>query len=175
MTRFARSVSIFAFALTLVSLGATAAEAQERLAGTWQLASSSEETAERRAAIEAALEDMPAFVRSRARERLNSRMSPQSQFRIAVSGDRVELSRAGRTLTLTVGGPAVEVEGENGSGQVQATRRNGYLVVTMRGERGVRTTLYQLSRDGQRLVLDVHMNGERLSTPIRFRVTYRRA
>lgn len=78
-------------------------------------------------------------------------------------------------MSLTVGGPAIQMEGERGTARVRATRRNGHLVVTARGESGSMTTSYRLSEDGLRLVLSVQLSAERLSTPLRYRVTYRRA
>ena len=86
-------------------------------------------------------------------------------------------SSAGRrkTLSLTVGGPPVPVESEGRRGSARATRRNGNLVITMEGDNGVRTTTYRLSEDHQRLVLDVDFTAQRLSTPVRYRVTYKRS
>ena len=49
------------------------------------------------------------------------------------------------------------------------------LVITPQGENGVRTTIYRLSEDGQRLVLDVDLAAKAISTPVRYRVTYERS
>jgi hypothetical protein len=114
-------------------------------------------------------------MRSRARERLDDRTTPPSKLRIVVKGDQVELTGRGQTLFLTVGGPAVPVESEGRRGRAQATRRNGNLVITLQGDNGERTTIYRLSEDGQRLALDVDFTAQRLSTPVRYRVTYKRS
>jgi hypothetical protein len=174
MTRHA--LPFFLFVLVIIGgVWASAACAQDGLSGSWKLASSDAEASQRRAAIETATQDLPSFMRSRGRERLDERTTPPPQVRISVAADRVELTGAGPTLSLTVGGPAVPVESEGRRGRAQATRRNGNLVITMEGDNGSRTTLYQLSEDGQRLVLDVDFTAKALSTPVRYRVTYKRS
>jgi len=174
MTRTALS---FFFYVLVISGGVagSAARAQDGLAGTWKLASSKAEASERRAAIETSTRDLPSFMQSRARERLDDRTTPPKKLRIVVDGDKVELTGGVQTLFLTVGGPPVRVESEGHRGSARATRRNGNLVITMEGDNGVRTTTYRPSEDGQRLVLDVDFTAQRLSTPVRYRVTYKRS
>ncbi|MEM9074812.1 MAG: hypothetical protein AAGE52_40320 [Myxococcota bacterium] len=149
------------------------AEAQDPVNGTWELASPSAESTARETAIEGATEEMSRFMRGRARSHLRQRTEPAPRLRVRRDGDQLEL-RGRRSLTLRIGGPAVEVEGEGGQGEVQATRRNGDLVVTLRGGNGVWVTTYRPSEDGRFLHLDVVITGERLAEPIRYRVTYRR-
>lgn len=174
MTRAA--LSFFLFAIILAGgVGAPAAYAQDGLAGSWKLASSNSEASQRRAAIETATQDLPSFMRSRARERLDDRTTPPSKLRIVVKGDQVELTGRGQTLFLTVGGPAVPVESEGRRGTARATQENGNLVITMEGDNGVRTTTYRPSDDAQRLVQEVQFTAQRLSTPVRYSVTYKRS
>lgn len=174
MTRTA--LSFLAFILVAASaLGAPAARAQEGLTGDWKLAGSSAEAAERRAAIDAATQELPYFMRSRGRERLDERTTPLPKVRISVVGDRVDLTGSGPTISLTVGGPSVPVAAEGRRGSARATRQKGNLVITMQGENGVRTTIYRLSDDGQGLVLDVNLAAKAISTPVRYRVTYKRS
>ena len=170
------TLMILAFALVTASaLNASAARAQEGLAGTWKLAVSSAETSQRRAAVETATQELPSFMQARGREKLEERTTPPPQIRIAITGDRVELTQSGRTLSVTVGGAAVPIEFEGRRGSAQASRRDGHLVITMQGDKGIRTTTYLLSEDGQRMVLDVQFAPKALSTPVRYRVTYKRS
>ena len=170
------TLSFFLFALVIAGgIGASVARAAEGLAGSWKLASSNAEASQRRAAIETSTQDLPSFMQSRARERLDERTTPAKDVRIVVAGDQVELTGRGQTLFLNVGGPAVPVESEGRRGNARATRRSGNLVITMEGDNGVRTTTYRLSEDGQRLVLDVHFTAQRLATPVRYRATYKRS
>ena len=174
MTRHALSFFLFTLAFA-GGVAGSAAHAQDELSGTWKLDSSSAEASQRRAAIETSTRDLPSFMQSRARERLDERTTPPKNIRIVVAGERVELTGRGQTLFLTVGGPAVPVEFEGRRGSATATRQNGNLVITMQGDNGVRTTTYRPSEDGQRLVLDVEFTAQRLSTPVRYRVTYKRS
>ncbi|MEM7136047.1 MAG: hypothetical protein AAF500_05675 [Myxococcota bacterium] len=153
-------------------LSAPTARAQDALTGSWTLVASSTETAQRRSAIEAATQDLPSFMRARASERLTERTTPLSELRITVKGDQVELTGRRKTLRLTVGGPAVPLEAEGRRASARATRRSGDLVVKIEGDNGFRTTTYRPSKDGQRLVLDVEFHPQRLSTPVRYQVTY---
>jgi hypothetical protein len=175
MTRHA--LPFFLFVLVIAGgVASPAARAEYSLLnGRWKLASSSTETAQRRAAIETATQELPSFMQSRARERLDERTSPPKKIRIAVAGDRIELTGRGQTIYLQVGGPAVAVESEGRRGSARATLQNGNLVITMEGDNGVRTTTYRPSDDAQRLVLDVQFTAQRLSTPVRYRVTYKRS
>ncbi len=170
-----RLVSALLLAIAAATFASAQAQAQDGLSGTWRHAGSGSEAAQREAAIEASTEDLNFMIRSRARGALAERTTPAHEFRIAVVGDLVQLTRDSRTLSVTVGGPAQSVSGDQGEGRIRATRREGDLVLTMQGESGTLTTVYRLSEDGQRLTLSVQMSGERLSTPIRYRVTYRRA
>ncbi|HET6415068.1 MAG TPA: hypothetical protein VFG22_02140 [Polyangiales bacterium] len=174
MTRHALPFFLFVLAIS-GGVGASAARAQDGLSGSWKLASSNAEAAERRAAIEAATQELPYFTRSRGRERLEERTTPLAKVRISVVGDRVDLTGSGPTISLTVGGPSVPVEAEGRRGSARATRQEGNLVITLQGENGVRTTIYRLSEDGQRLVLDVDLAAKAISTPVRYRVTYERS
>lgn len=161
--------------LPLLALVAVApATAQGGLAGTWQYAGGGEENARREAAIETATEELSRMIRGRARARLGERTTPAPRIAITVNGPSVTFNGPRGSLALTVGGPAVRVSGDAGGGQARATRQGGHLVVTVRGDNGVRTTTYRVSEDGRRLVLNVQMTGERLSTPVRYRLTYRR-
>jgi len=170
------SSAIALLALGLLVTSTTQAQTTQTLSGSWRHASSSAEAAQRQRAIEESTEAIPSFMRTRARERIAARTRPPSQIRLVVERDRVELSASGRTLSLTVGGPAIEVEGEEQRGRAQASRgRRGELIISMWGDGGRRTTTYWLSEDGQELVLDVHIAPDRLPSPIRYRLTYRRS
>lgn len=174
MTRHA--LPFFLFVLVIVGgVWASAARAQDGLSGDWKLAGSSAEAAERHAAIKAATQELPYFMRSRGRERLEERTTPLPKLRISVEGDRVDLTGSGPTISLTVGGPSVPVEAEGRRGSARATRQKGNLVITLQGDNGVRTTIYRLSEDGQRLVLDVDLAAKAISTPVRYRVSYERS
>ena len=164
--------------LTLVPLAPTLAQAQPAPdpSGDWDLAATAQEDARREAAVETALEDFPRLFRGRAREGLTRMTTPRAELHIQVRGERVELrGDGGPAVTLRIGGGEREVEHEGRVGHIRATEQDGKLVLRMRGENGTRTTTYLVSEDGRRLVLQIVLTGERLSSPLRYRVTYERA
>jgi hypothetical protein len=157
-----------------VAVGVPQASAQDQVSGAWVHAGSEVEASDRRAAIEAATEELPSFIRERARTRIGTRTAPVARLSMVVDGDRVEFTAQGRSVVVIVGGPPVRLSGDNGREEVRASRHDGHLRLSMTGEGGSRTTIYRLSEDGQRLVLHVSMTADRLSRPIEYRATYRR-
>ncbi len=148
--------------------------AQPSLTGTWQNLNAETERQQRQRSIRLATEDVGRLMRGHVRRRLLDRTAPANQIEIAASGNRVELSNGEVSVTLTLGGDAVRVQGPRGSGQAQARQVEGKLVLRVEGDNATRTTTYTLSEDGQRLVLDVRIDVAGLSSPIRFQVTYER-
>jgi hypothetical protein len=112
------------------------------------------------------------LIRGRARERLREATTPVQDLNVHDEGDRVTVAMRGHRITLTTDGSPKPVSGEHGAGTIYARRQDGQLVVTARGESGARTTVYRLSDDGRRLILDVRMAGETLPEPLRYQVTY---
>lgn len=158
--------------LALLALAPQAVSAQEAtLSGTWRHTNTAAEQQRRHQAIDRATDDMNVFMQGAARGRLREATDPAPELTITDDGAQVVLSARGRRITLTTDGTARRVSGENGSGTLAARRRNGRLVVTGRGDNGTRTTFYQLSEDGRRLVLEVRMTSDRLSAPLRYRAT----
>ena len=139
--------------------------------GTWYHQRGAAERT-RHEAIDRATEDTGALVRGRARERLREATTPASELTVTEEGNRVTIAARGRRVTLTTDGSPIAVSDERGSGVMQAHRKNGQLVVTVRAGSGVRTTVYRLFDDGRRLNLDVQMTAERLPEPLRYSATY---
>jgi len=90
MSKSILALSTFA-CITSGALGGSTAHAQEDISGSWQLASSSAEEAQRGAAIEASTRDLGALYRSRARARLTERTTPAPRIQISATGDRLEI------------------------------------------------------------------------------------
>ena len=58
------------------------------------------------------------------------------------------------------------------SASMQATKRDGKLIVVSSMANATKTTTYELSADGRQLKQTVDMSGGRLSTPIQYTNTY---
>ncbi|MEM6959379.1 MAG: hypothetical protein AAF411_29655 [Myxococcota bacterium] len=170
-----RTLAALMLALSAGPAFSGSAQAQAHLSGTWQYQATQEEIAGRAASIRAATEALPAFARDHARARLNARTAPAPQLSISIVGSQLTLVRPERHVSLSIGGDAVEVEGDHGRGEVRADRQVGDLRVVMRGERGSLTAVYRLSDDGRRLVVSVRISAGPLASPVVFQATYHRA
>ncbi len=144
------------------------------LSGTWRYQGGVAEHARRHEAIDRATKGMGFLIRDRVRQRLREATMPAQQLTVADEGSQVTITMRGRQVTLRTDGSPKPVSGEGRAATMHARRQNGQLVVTIRGETGTRTTVYRLSDDGRGLILDVALNGERLSEPLRYRTNYRR-
>lgn len=158
--------------LAFVPHGAAAQDAT--LSGTWRHRGGEAERERRHRAIDGATENMGLIMRGTARDRLRSATAPRPELTIQDQGNRVTITTGGRTTALPTDGSVTRPSGDSQGATIRAQRRDGRLVVTAQRDGGTRTTRYHLSEDGQQLTLFVRVVNERLSAPLRFRLTYRR-
>jgi hypothetical protein len=144
----------------------------EALAGRWELAGTSDEENQRLRAIDSATEHLPRFQRGRARDMLAGRTAPPQSLTISLEGSTVTIGSAGRELELELGGPPIEVSGEQGKAQLSAKMEGEQMIVSADGGKGGRTTTYRA--DGDRLSVEVTMKGAKLSQPLIYISTYER-
>jgi hypothetical protein len=145
------------------------------LTGVWKHSQDANEQTQRYAAIDEATKGMNRMMRGRAREMLRAKTVPQSGLSLNDNGDRITFAGQNRRVTFKTDGSPTRVQSERGTATVRAKRENGKLVVTSQAQNGVQTTVYSLSEDQKRLVLNVTVSGGRLPNPVKFRTTYHRA
>ena len=145
------------------------------LTGVWTYSRDAKEQAQRYEAIDRATQGMNSLMRGRARETLRAKTTPLSTIRLTDEGDRVTFSGQNRRVTFTTDGSSTRVNSERGAATVRAQRQEGKLVVTSQAQNGVQTTVYSLSEDRMRLILDTSVSGGKLKQPVRYRTTYDRA
>jgi hypothetical protein len=169
---------LLAVALASVSYGLLDLDRSEAFAqtvtltGTWRHAGDAAEQTRRHAEIDRVTESIGRLMRGGARERLRDMTSPAPEMTLSDEGERVTIVARDHRVTIATNGTPTRVTGAQDAGTMRAQRRDGRLVVTAEGDNGVRTTVYRLSEDGRRLVLDVRLESERLSEPLRYRVAY---
>jgi len=142
------------------------------LIDTWYHAGGVGELAQRRIAINQATEGMNGLVRGRARDKLLTKTAPQLEIAIIDKGGKVTISTRDRRVTFATDGSPTRVSGEDGAGTIQATRKDGRLIVTARGRNGSKTTVYRLVENETRLTLDISMTNTWFEEPIRYQVEY---
>ncbi len=149
---------------------------QQRFAGTYRYVGGAAQRQAIDDAIEAAVRELNALIRSIGRKRLRESNPVREQMTIAVNGDKVTMTFApGRVLTATINGPAVPWTSESGKPiQVKLSLVNGRLVHNFTSEDGSRRSVYTLDETGDRLTLSVLLNSDRLTNPIKYALSYRR-
>ena len=94
---------------------------------------------------------------------------PENQMQIVDSGNQIKMTRMGREVTIA---QPVAVNLGQRSASMQATKRDGKLIVVSSMANATKTTTYELSADGRQLKQTVDMSGGRLPTPIQYTNTY---
>lgn len=160
------AVTLFASA----SLGAAGAES---LSGTWTYAGGEAEEKARFAAIDKATDGLNGFIKGKARGKLKERTAPPKAMTIQIEGSQLTLSGAGnKSLSLEMGAAPIEIKGDKGKAKVSAKAIPDGFVLVNQGEKGGMTTTYKLA--GEALVANVKMTGERLKSPLDYRLSFKR-
>ena len=168
---FIVTANILAFALLFSTMDvAHSAEASSPLAGHWRMAETEDEKKQRLQAIDEATERMGRFRRGKARSRLSERTAPRDFILIEVEGSKVTIGSEDRQLELELGGPPIEVSGNDGKAQLSARMEGERLIVEARSGNGGRTTEYRAAEG--LLSMEVAMKGERLAGPLEYVTTY---
>ena len=149
---------------------ALSAEVSSPVAGHWRGAETEDQRKQRLQAIDDATEGMGRFRRGKARGLLAERTSPPPSLIIEIEGSRVAMGSGDRRLELELGGPPIEVSGNDGKAQLIARMEGERLIVEARGGNGGRATTYRV--DGGRLAMEVTMMGDRLAGPLEYVATY---
>ena len=146
------------------------------LTGVWTHSPDAKEQADRYEAIDQVANRMNLLMRGRARETLREKTAPQPTIQITDEGDRVTFSGKKHRATFKTDGTPTRVDSERGTATARAKRQNGKLKLTSQGnDGGIQTTVYSLAKDGTRLVLDVSIDAKMFKSPMRYKVTYKRA
>ena len=147
------------------------------LTGVWTYSrdAKEKEQVQRYEAIDRATKDMNGLVRGRARQMLREKTTPLTNISLTDGGDRITFSMQNRRVTFTTDGSPTRVQSERGAATIRAKRQRGQLVVNSQAQNGVQTTVYSVSKDQKRLILDISVSGGKLKKTVRYRATYDRA
>ncbi|MEO0650341.1 MAG: hypothetical protein AAFZ65_06655 [Planctomycetota bacterium] len=143
------------------------------LTGNWRASESTDEQARRLSAIDAATESLGRFQQGMARSRLADNTSPADAISIDLAESRVLLDLDRRRFELPLGGPPVELTEEEQTIRLQAELEGEALRVEARTDSSVRTTTYR--PNGDQLLVEVSLTSDKLTVPLEYAVTYRRA
>lgn len=153
-----------------------AAPVQARFAGTFRYAGGEAQRQGLASAVEAAAQQLNALIRPIGRKRLSEANPIRERITFAVDGDRVTATfAAGRTVTGTLGGPAVAWTSDSGKPVTVAfSLVKGRLVMDFKSDDGSRRSTFTLDESGAKLTMSVTVTSERLTDPLKYALSYRR-
>jgi hypothetical protein len=154
----------------------TATDPRTRFAGTYRYAGSAEEEEARRAAIDRSVEGFSVITRSTARNRVSSKTQILSLYTFSFEPGKICVRASSRPDMISgdKGEPADYVY--NGSWSKLTQRLEGDRISQVyESEDGRRENEFTFSQDGQVLTLKVTLASSRLSVPVVYVLSYKRA
>lgn len=152
----------------------TANRESKDFTGKWKLKNSVDVTNKRLNAIENAVAGMGRFMQGRAREKLTQMTAPTNELQIADLGTQIKITRSGLEATVPTNGQRVSINAEQGKVSLRATRENGKLILVSETTDAVKTTIYELSTDGQTLTQQNKLQSDKFPTAIEFTNSFTR-
>ena len=152
----------------------TANRESKNFTGKWLLKNSANETNKRLSAIENAVAGMGRFKQGRAREMMKKMTAPTNELKIADLGTQIKITRSGLEVTVPTNGQPVSINADQGSVSLRANRRNGQLILESKTASATKTTIYELSADGQTLTQQNTLQSNKLAAPIQFTNSFKR-
>ncbi|WP_434423452.1 hypothetical protein [Nannocystis pusilla] len=149
---------------------------QNRFAGTFRYAGGEAQRQQLTDAIEATVAQLNALIRGIGRKRLTAANPIREQISFVVEGTKVTATfAAGRTISGTLGGPAVAWTADDGSPLTVAfSIVKGRLVMEFKADDGGRRSVFTLDESGDKLTMSVTITSSRLDNPLKYALSYRR-
>lgn len=163
-------------AQTAMNAPATSADQRPRFTGTYRYAGGTQEDEARKAAIDHAVESMSSFTRSIARNRITATTQIPSFYTFSFDPGKIKILPEARPEMISgdKGEPADYVYKGKHSTLTQALAGNRITQVFVSDD-GKRENVFTLSKDGQVLMLKVTVMSSRLSNPVVYSLSYKRA
>ncbi|MFY0535164.1 hypothetical protein [Nannocystis pusilla] len=149
---------------------------QNRFAGTFRYAGGEAQRQQLTDAIETTVAQLNALIRGIGRKRLTAANPIREQISFVVEGTKVTATfAAGRTISGTLGGPAVAWTADDGSPLTVAfSIVKGRLVMEFKADDGGRRSVFTLDDSGDKLTMSVTITSSRLDNPLKYALSYRR-
>jgi hypothetical protein len=127
-------------------------------------------------AIEAAAQQLSAAIRGIGRKRLTKTNPIDDTLEIVVAGDKLTtIFETGFDATCVIDGPTIHWSNNKGEKyKVRARQKGEKLIQIIQGDDGVKTTVFVLSADKQRLTVHHKITADRLPEPMTYRLSYSR-
>lgn len=154
--------------------GDEAVESEPLLFGRFRHAGGEADIAGRDAAVDAVAQELPMFVREKARGRLGRIATIHDEITITKSDDTVSIDFGGEAVPAApLGGDPVDFEPPDGGETVKVSFRmdGARLVQTLQGARGGTRRIYT-PRAAGKLMVHVTIYGERLPKTVEYDLNY---
>jgi hypothetical protein len=144
--------------------------------GNYRFAGGNTQRSELEAAIEAAANQLPGAIRGIGRKRLTKTNPIDNTLEIVIAGDKVTtIFETGFDATCVIDGPTVHWSNNKGDAyKVRVRSKGNKIVQIIEGDDGVKTTVFVLSTDRQKLTVHHKITADRLPEPMTYRLSYSR-
>jgi hypothetical protein len=155
---------------------ATSGDARARFAGTYKYAGGTQEDDARKAAIEKGVQSMSSFTRSTARNRITATTQILGSYVFSFEPGKIKILPEGRPVMLSGDkGEPVDYVFNGKKSKLTQVIAGDRLTQVFVSDDGKRQNEFTLSQDGQSLTLKVTLTISRLSSPIVYSLTYKKA
>lgn len=144
--------------------------------GNYRFVGGSAQRSDLEAAIEAAASQLSAAIRGIGRKRLTKTNPIDDTLDIVIAGDKVTtIFETGFDATCVLDGATVHWSSSKGDAyKVRVRAKGSKLVQIIEGEDGVKTTVFVLSADKQKLTVHHKITADRLPEPMTYKLSYSR-
>lgn len=144
--------------------------------GNYKFVGGSTQRAELEAAIDAAANQLSAAIRGIGRKRLTKTNPIDNTLEIVIAGNKVTtIFETGFDASCVIDGPTVHWSNNKGDAyKVRVRSQGSKLIQVIEGEDGVKTTVFVLSSDKQKLTVHHKITADRLKEPMTYRLSYSR-
>jgi hypothetical protein len=159
-----------------VNASATSPDQRARFTGTYRYAGGAQEDEARKAAIDHAVESMSPFTRSIARNRISATTQIPGFYKFSFDPGKIKVLPEARPEMISgdKGEPADYVYNGKKSTLTQVLAGDRITQVFVSDD-GKRENEFTLAKDGQSLTLKVTVTSSRLSNPVVYSLSYKRA
>ncbi|MCA9659803.1 MAG: hypothetical protein KC486_15780 [Myxococcales bacterium] len=149
---------------------------QARLAGEYRYVGGAAQKQRLADTIDQTVQQLNALIRNIGRRRLTESNQVRDAIKIAVDGDRVTTTFVpGGTVTATLDGPQVDWTTDTGGKvKVKMSIVKGRLVQDFKGEDGSRRNVFTVDSTGDKMTMSVTISSSRLTTPMKYALSYKR-
>ncbi|PRQ01117.1 hypothetical protein [Enhygromyxa salina] len=143
--------------------------------GTFRFSGGSSQRKALEEAIEFGANQVAGIIRGIARKRLTKTQIIDDEIKMSISGDKITFNWSnGSTMTCVIGGPKVSMSFKGDKYLGRVLEKGSKMIVVFDAPDAVKTLVYVLSADRQKLTVHHKLDADQLSEPVTFKLSYTR-